>query len=364
MSRPNTDDFLSLFLNDIPLMDVRAAIEVDKGSFPLSENHPLLDDEQRHNIGIRYKEAGEQEAIALGLKLFTPDIKAGRLAKWKAFCEQHPEGYLFCFRGGLRSRTTQGWLAEAGIDYPLITGGYKAMRRFLIDELEQSVADLRMINLAGPTGSGKTRVLQQINHQVDFEGLAHHRGSAFGRNKEDWQPSNIDWENAVSVEMLKHRHRNPGKPLIVEDEGRMIGRVAMPLVLQTAMAKNELLVLDETLEHRLEVTLKDYISTPWQEYKDHFADDAAEQFSNYWLGSLERIRKRLGGERYQSLKSSFEIALKELFSRDDSSGFEEGIRVLLVDYYDPMYNYQFNKRNGKVIFKGNSQEVIDWANSL
>lgn len=362
-ARPDTDDFLHIFLNDTPLMDVRAAIEVHKGSFPRSENHPLLDDEQRHNIGIRYKEAGEQEAIALGLKLFTPHIKAGRIQAWQNFCQQHPEGYLFCFRGGLRSRTTQGWLHDAGIDYPLVKGGYKAMRRYLIDELDTSIQSLRMLNVAGPTGSGKTRVLQHINHHVDFEALAHHRGSAFGRNKEDWQPTNIDWENSVSVAMLKHRHRYPGKVLFVEDEGRLIGRVAMPDGLQKAMSQNELVVLDESLEHRLNVTLEDYISTPWLEYKAHFGDQAAEQFHNYWLGSLARIRKRLGGERYQKLLVSFEAALKQLFSSDDSSGFVAGIEVLLVDYYDPMYNYQFNKRNGKVAFKGDSQSVIEWANA-
>lgn len=362
-ARPDTDDFLSLFLNDIPLMDVRAAIEVHKGSFPCSHNHPLLDDEQRHNIGIRYKEAGEQEAIALGLKLFTPEIKAGRMQAWQNFCERHPEGYLFCFRGGLRSRTTQGWLRDAGVDYPLVQGGYKAMRRFLIDQLDISINTLRMINVAGPTGSGKTRVLQHIKHHVDFEGLAHHRGSAFGRNKEDWQPTNIDWENSVSVAMLKHRHQHPDKILFVEDEGRLIGRVAMPDTLQKAMSKNELVVLDESLEHRLRVTLEDYVSTPWLQYKDYFGESAAQQFSDYWLGSLARIRKRLGGVRYQKLLASFEAALQQLFSTDDSSGFIEGIEVLLVDYYDPMYHYQFGKRNGNVVFQGDSRAVIEWANA-
>jgi tRNA 2-selenouridine synthase len=363
-SRSNTEDFLNLFLNDIPMMDVRAAIEVNKGAFPMSVNHPLLDDEQRHEIGIRYKEAGEQEAIVLGLQLFTPAIKAERLALWQTFCESNPDGYLFCFRGGLRSRTTQGWLSDAGIDYPLVTGGYKAMRRFLIDELDSSIKSLRMINICGPTGSGKTRVLQHINHMLDFEGLAHHRGSAFGRNMHDLQPTNIDWENAVSVAMLKHRYRQVGKPLFVEDEGRMIGRVVMADNLANAMTGNELALVEEALERRVAMTVEDYITIPWQEYKAEFGEQAAQKFSDYWLDSLARIQKRLGGERYKILKALFEGALKDLFSDEDCNGFAEGIEVLLSDYYDPMYNYQFSKRQGKVIFKGSADDIIEWANSF
>ena len=364
ISRINTEDFLKLFLNDIPMMDVRAAIEVGKGAFPMSVNHPLLDDEQRHEIGIRYKQAGEQEAIALGLKLFTPDIKAERMASWQAFCESNPRGYLFCFRGGLRSRTTQGWLADAGIDYPLVTGGYKAMRRFLIDQLDENIESLRLINICGPTGSGKTRVLQHINNMLDFEGLAQHRGSAFGRNMHDTQPTNIDWENAVSVAMLKHRHRQAGKPLFVEDEGRLIGRVVMPDNLANSMTRNELAVLEEPLESRVAMTVEDYIAIPWQAYKAEFGEQAAQKFSDYWLGSLARIQKRLGGERYKILKQRFDGALKNLFSDDDCTDFAEGIEVLLSDYYDPMYNYQFSKRQGKVIFKGSSIDIIEWANSF
>lgn len=363
-NNPNCSaDYLNLFLNDIPMMDVRAAIEVKKGAFPMSENRPLLNDEQRHEIGIRYKEAGEDEAIALGLKLCTPEIRAERMQSWQNFCEMHPNGYLYCFRGGLRSRTTQAWLLEGGIDYPLVTGGYKAMRRFLIDEFEKNIQALRLVNLAGPTGSGKTRVLQNIRHNVDFEGLAHHRGSAFGRNKTDWQPTTIDWENAVSIAFLKHRHNFESQPLFVEDEGRMIGRVAMPDSLQAAMAKNELVVLDESLEHRLKITLEDYVSSPWVEYKNYYGATAEQEFSAYLLGSLERIRRRLGGERYATLLKSFEQALQKLFATDDSTGFVAGIETLLVDYYDPMYNYQLSKRDGKIIFRGNSADIIEWANS-
>ncbi|HAP53946.1 MAG TPA: tRNA 2-selenouridine(34) synthase MnmH, partial [Marinobacter adhaerens] len=138
-SRPNTDDYLSLFLNDVPLMDVRAPVEFSRGSFPNTENAPLMNDEERHRVGICYKEKGQDKAIELGHQLVSGDIKAQRIEAWKRFVARHPNGYLFCFRGGLRSRLTQQWIREAGIDYPLVKGGYKALRRFLIDSLEAQI---------------------------------------------------------------------------------------------------------------------------------------------------------------------------------------------------------------------------------
>ncbi|MBD1577414.1 tRNA 2-selenouridine(34) synthase MnmH [Vibrio sp. S11_S32] len=361
--RPNSKDFLNIFLNDIPLMDVRAAIEVDKGAFPQSINRPLLDDAQRHEIGICYKEAGEEEAILLGLKLATPEIRAQRLADWKAFCTDNPNGYLYCFRGGLRSHTTQAWLKESGVDYPLIDGGYKAMRRFLMDQLDDNIESLRLINICGPTGSGKTRVLQHIHHQVDFEGLAQHRGSAFGRNADDFQPSSIDWENAVSIVMLKHRHRHAKQPLFVEDEGRLIGRIVMPENLCRAMTSNELAILEEPIEKRIAMTVEDYVTQPWQDYQQRFGPDAEQHFSDFVLGSLTRIKKRLGGDRFNALHTSLTQALDVLFRTGEHLAFDAPVKTLLADYYDPMYHYQFGKRQGKVIFQGNSEAMIEWANA-
>lgn len=361
--RADSDDYLQLFLNDTPLMDVRAPVEVHRGSFPSSVNSPLLDDEQRRLIGIRYKEEGEAQAIALGLELASPEIRAQRYQAWKEFCLQHPDGYLFCFRGGLRSRTTKQWLAEQGVNYPLVKGGYKAMRRFLLDQLEQNLSAVHCMSIAGPTGSGKTRVLKKIEHHIDFEGLAQHRGSAFGRNPTDTQPSNIDWENAVSVAFLKHRHQFPNARLFVEDEGRLIGRVCVPVSVELMCKSNDLVVLEETLENRVNMTREDYIDLQWPVYYELFGGAAEERFGSFVLGSLDRIKKRLGGARYQVLYHSFTEALHYFFNTKNSEGFSEGIGLLLKEYYDPMYSYQFSKREGKVVFRGNRDEVVSWANA-
>ena len=153
--RDDTSDYRQLFLNDVPLMDVRAPVEFVQGAFPTATNIPLLDDQQREQIGIRYKDAGQEEAIRLGLELATPDIQKQRLEAWTSFCNKYPQGYLYCFRGGLRSRTTQQWLQQQGVEYPLVRGGYKAMRRFLIDELEQSTREVPLVCVSGLTGVGK-----------------------------------------------------------------------------------------------------------------------------------------------------------------------------------------------------------------
>ena len=131
--RPDTDDYRALFLSPVPMMDMRAPAEFVRGAFPSALSLPLMSDEERAQVGICYKRQGQAAAIELGHQLVSGELKARRLAQWAAFARQHPQGYLYCFRGGLRSHTAQRWLREARIDDPLITGGYKAMRRFLLE---------------------------------------------------------------------------------------------------------------------------------------------------------------------------------------------------------------------------------------
>ena len=355
------DNYLSIFLNDVPLMDVRAPVEFEKGAFPAATNLPLLDDHQRQAIGIRYKKAGEQEAIQLGLKLATPEIRQQRLAAWLDFCHENRDGYLYCFRGGLRSRTTQQWIREQGINYPLIQGGYKAMRRFLIDQLEISSDQLPLVIVSGLTGSGKTRVLKQISRHIDFEGIANHRGSAFGRDVLDQQPGSINWENQTSIEFLKLRHHSPGCPVFVEDEGRRIGRVSIPDNLYTVMQQAPRAILNVEIESRIRLITEDYISSTWPDYQMNFKDMAETRFSEFVLVNLARIQKRLGGDRYQLVKQCFESALREFFASGNVEPFYDGIRILLEQYYDPMYQYQLESKKPTILFEGPQQEYLEWA---
>ena len=361
--RPDTDDYLKLFLDDTPMMDVRAPVEFARGTFPSADNRPILDDAQREAIGKRYKQQGQDEAIRLGLELATPEVRAERLRAWKEWIDAHPDGYLYCFRGGLRSRTTQAWLREQGIDYPLVKGGYKAMRRFLIDELERSAETLELWILAGMTGSGKTRVLLKTRHHVDLEGLANHRGSAFGRDVDDWQPQQIDFENALSIALLRHRHRHPGTPLWLEDEGRLIGRLIVPERLLERMREAPRVYLERSLPERVRIIREDYIADNWPGYRERYGDAARDKFGEFVLGNVDRIRKRLGGERHATLREWFGIALERLFEEDDASGFDAGIQLLLEHYYDPMYRYQLKTKPRNIVFSGSEDEVLAWSES-
>jgi len=327
----------------------------------------LLDDKQREQIGIRYKNAGQEEAIRLGYELATAKMREQRIQAWTAFCTRNPSGFLYCFRGGLRSHITQQWLQEqAGIQYPLVRGGYKAMRRFLMGELQQSVKQVPLICVSGLTGVGKTRVLQTLSHNmIDFEEIANHRGSAFGKDALDQQPSNIDWENRVSIEFLKHRERFPGQPVFVEDEGRRIGRVQMPDYLFTALQKAPRAILQLDIEQRIQLINEDYIQHNWPVYQHTYGDAAEEHFTRFLLDNLARIQKRLGRGSYHQVKQCFESGLRALYRNGQvDKEFYAGIRILLEKYYDPMYNYQNKSRlnhQSPILFEGSETEFLQWA---
>tara|TARA_R110002095_G_scaffold23392_2_gene24793 strand:+ start:290 stop:1456 length:1167 start_codon:yes stop_codon:yes gene_type:complete len=362
MMKQDTLDYQKLFLENIPLMDVRAPVEFLKGAFPCSQNTPLLDNKQREMIGTHYKQQGQDAAIALGLKLATPEIREQRLSQWRRFIEAHPEGYLYCFRGGLRSRTTQAWLKEQGIDYPLIQGGYKAMRTFLLQQLEVSAAQTPFVILSGLTGSGKTRLLYKTQYQVDLEGLSNHRGSAFGGEVNGLQPMQIDWENKLSIACLQYRHRFPQAGLLLEDEGKQIGRNVMPLCFYEKMKQAPVVLLECDLDARVGIIREDYIASSWPLYQQKYAAEARQKFSSFVLDNLLKIKKRLGGVLYTKIDASFRLALEKLFATGQSDLFDEGIALLLEKYYDPMYRYQLEKKVSRVTFKGPEADVLAWVN--
>lgn len=359
--RDDTRDYLNLFLNDIPLMDVRAPVEFSKGAFPNASNLALINDDERHQIGICYKQQGQQAAIDLGNQLVSGEERERRMQAWASWWQSNPAGYLYCFRGGLRSQTTQAWLREAGIDAPLVTGGYKAMRTFLLEQLENSIATLPFEILCGRTGCAKTRVIEAQPNAVDLEGLAHHRGSAFGR-RPGGQPSQIDFENALAIAFLKKR-ADHFPTVLLEDESKLIGRCHLPFSLQDKITSQPRIIINESLAARIQVTLEDYVVGPLAEYRQHFGDeDALARLGEELLSAMDRIRRRLGGLRHQQLRQQLEEALAVQAINGDPELHREWIHTLLADYYDPMYDYMLSKREGTVIFEGTREEVSAFLN--
>ncbi len=360
---PQVSDFTTLILNDTPLIDVRAPVEFADGTVSSATNLPLINDSERHEIGLRYKNLGQDAAIDLGHELVQGETKQERVTAWEQFAQQHPEGVLFCWRGGMRSKISQQWLYEqSGIVYPRIEGGFKALRRFLIDETTAISHSQQLLMLGGRTGSGKTRFLETVQGQVDLEGLANHRGSAFGPRATP-QPNQVDFENQLAIELIKHQHAGFSH-LILEDEGRNVGARMVPEPLFEQMRAAPLILLNVPDEERISVTFQEYIDDALAEFRSLYGEDEGfEMWQQYLLTSLDKIRKRLGGQRHQQLKVVMETALQKHRDHADTQQHNEWIEALLLEYYDPMYDYQIEKKRHKVVFEGDRNAVKNYISN-
>lgn len=355
----DTDNYAELFLRDTPMIDTRAPIEFAKGAFPHSVNLPLMSDRERELVGTCYKRQGQQAAIELGHQLVNGELKQQRVGAWADFANRYPQGHIYCFRGGLRSHTSRQWLRDAGVEYPLVKGGYKAMRRFLIDLLDAEAQQRPWLILSGRTGTGKTRVIYKVAEAVDLEGLANHRGSSFGR-KVTPQPTLINFENALAIELLKLQRSTPGV-LMLEDESHLIGSLSLPLSLYTAMGQAPIAVLEEPMALRVEQVKADYVDDLAAEYIAHAGhEEGLQQYAEYMLASLGRVRKRLGGERYAVIAEQMQTALDQHLQQGNTELHRVWIEAMLSQYYDPMYDYQLSKKNQRVVFRGNQADVIEW----
>jgi tRNA 2-selenouridine synthase len=359
VDRPDSDDFRSIIRKKLPLMDVRAPIEFEKGAFNQSNNYPLMNNDERADVGLCYKQKGQAAAIVLGNELVKGQIKEIRLAQWQEFVDKNPNGYLYCFRGGLRSRTVQEWLKNSGVNYPRLTGGYKALRQFLINELEQ-LALHPLIILAGNTGSGKTPFLSHCINSIDLERAAGHRGSSFGAFVTP-QSSQINFENKLAEQYITGNF-SLDQTLILEDEGRLIGSVHLPESLRQAMALAPIVVIEESLDYRLEHIFQEYIIKMTSQYKASYGTEQGFiGFSQYLENGLFKVRKRLGTQRYGQLQNILCIAL----AHQKNGQFHhhlDWLKPLLSEYYDPMYQYQLKQKSERVVFRGNNAQCLAYIN--
>lgn len=351
--------FAELLLADTPLLDVRSPVEFQHGAFPAAVNIPLLTNSEREQVGKTYRHSGRAAAIALGYTLVAGEARTQRLHQWLDFFRQHPDAALYCYRGGLRSRITQQWLAEAGLSVPRITGGYKALRRFLMSTVSQASRCYRFLVLGGRTGSGKTHLLNRFANSIDLEGLAAHRGSAFGRRVQE-QPAQIDFENRLGVALLRQA-RFESDWLMLEDESRAIGSVSIPLDFHQCMRDAPLAVIDEPLQFRADVILQDYIRSNFLAYKAADSRTYQARFAGFLTDSLGKIQRRLGGQLYSETLARMQSAL----AMDPESAMLEAHRdwiiLLLRHYYDPMYDYQLNRKLERIVFRGDRAEFCAWA---
>ena len=350
------DDYRDILLDNRPLLDVRAPIEFKKGAFPAATNIPLLEDDERARVGTAYSQDGHDAAVALGHRLVSGNTRQERLDRWLTFAQAHPDGALYCFRGGQRSELVQTWMAEAGCDYPRVRGGYKAMRRYLIDAIERLCRESRVVLIGGRTGVGKTELLPRLPATIDLEGIARHRGSGFGRRIEP-QPGNIDFEHQLTIAWLRLEAAG-SESVVMEDESRCVGSCALPQPLWEAFGKAPLLVLEDDLESRVARIRREYVEEAAETYAAAFGEVGFQRYAEALCASLDRIRKRLGGARHQELSECMRAALTAQRDASDPTGHDEWIRHLLIDYYDPMYDYQLTGKMERVVFRGDADAVV------
>ena len=269
------------------------------------------------------------------------------MTAWRAWAATHPEGALYCWRGGLRSQIVQEWLAAGGDAPERIAGGFKALRGFCLKTLD---GDIPWVVLAGRAGADKTGILERIPRSVDLEGLANHRGSAFGKRGTP-QPPPIAFENALAVRLLQLTSEaapaefgaSARTPVAIEDESRTIGRLAVPRNVFAGMQQAPVVVVEAPREDRIEHIYRGYVAD------DAGARPRLEQ-------ALDNIERRLGGERHRAVKRE----MQQAFETGAPEGHRTWIGLLLDWYYDPMYDYQLAQKAARVAFRGARADVTEY----
>ncbi|HKJ41862.1 MAG TPA: tRNA 2-selenouridine(34) synthase MnmH [Sunxiuqinia sp.] len=304
----------------LPLIDVRSPGEYEKGHIPHTVNIPLFSNDERARVGTVYVQESRDKAMELGYHYVTPKLD------WFITESQKVAGKsavaVHCWRGGMRSHAFAEHLHDHGFqEVYVITGGYKAFRNYVLDFFEQPF-QLRV--LGGYTGSGKTlllKKLQELGEQViDLEGIAHHKGSAFGAIGEKVQPSVEQFENNLFEQFLQVDLQ---QPIWLEDESHNIGKVKIPMALFRQIREQTVF----------------FIEIPKAERAQYLVGDYASYGNDLLSSAIDHIAKRLGG---QNVKLAHEYL-------SENNHYE--VAFLALQYYDKAYNRGIEHRNPEKVHR-------------
>lgn len=355
----NGTDYCAILRAETPIIDVRAPVEFAQGAMPAAVNLPLMNDAERAAVGTCYKRQGAEAALALGHKLVSGQTRQQRIDAWLDACRRAPQGYLCCARGGQRSHISQSWIKDSGLDYPLIVGGYKALRQAAIKATEELVRH-PIVLIGGCTGNGKTPLVREQPLGIDLEGLAHHRGSSFGRTLTP-QFSQATFENHLATALLKGAYQRDKVRWVLEDEGHMIGANHLPECLRDRMAQAPIAVVEDPFDLRLERLREEYFTHMHRDFTAAFGEEKGwEEYSAYLHHGLFAIRRRLGLQRFAELTATLDEALAEQQRSGSTEAHFAWLVPLLNEYYDPMYRYQLDKKANKIVFRGTWEAVNHW----
>ncbi|NMO96515.1 tRNA 2-selenouridine(34) synthase MnmH [Paenibacillus lemnae] len=321
----------------ITLIDVRSPSEYRDSTIPGSLNIPVFNDEERAEIGTLYKQVSVEAAKERGL-----EIMSAKLPSFiRQFKEIEGDKAVFCWRGGMRSRTAATVLSLMDIHVKRIQGGIKAYRKLVVDTLAHTRMDMEAVVLHGFTGTGKTEILQQLKSEgypvLDLEKLSGHRGSIFGHIG---LPShNQKTFDAHFYESLRELSHSPY--VLLEAESKRIGKVVLPEFLMEKKEGGTAIILQLPMEQRVAQILKDY---------------HPEQHKEACIQAFQRIKERI----HTPVAAEIANCLKE-------DSFAEAVRLLLVHYYDPKYDHSarlYDENKQIVVHAQNTKEAAEHIKSI
>lgn len=319
------EEFVEL-AKEIPVVDVRSESEYKQGHFSGAFSIPLFNDEERKIVGTKYKKESPLEAMSAGLGF--AKTRLSYYAQEAAKISKNKKLLLYCWRGGMRSKSFSFVMQMCGIDTYVLEGGYKSIRN---EVLQLFTTNFKLIILGGYTGSAKTEILQKLKDKgeqvIDLEGLAHHKGSAFGWIDEEAQTSTEYFENRLWAEL---KELDINKKIWVEDESMQIGRNTIPKAFFDQMKVATVIKLNFPVKQRIEFLISKYTS-----------DDTA------LIDSIEKIKKRLGG---LDTKNAIEAVKNKNYAL---------AAELLLKYYDKAYEYGLSKREEKTVFPLELEDMFD-----
>jgi len=294
------------------IIDARSEDEHALDHLPGAVNWPSLNNEERIFVGTMYKQLGAFDAQKHGAAMVAANI-ARHIQREVLTLPKSWQPLIYCWRGGKRSGSLSLVLGQIGFKVNLIEGGYKAFRAALVEDIPKRVAPLQFKVISGPTGSGKTRLLQALIAEgaqvLDLEDLACHRSSVLGHIPGQPQPSQKHFDTLVWQAL---RSFDPTRPVFVESESRKVGNLSVPESLMLAMRESPCFELQISLEERVALLMEDY---------NFFVQDH-DLFCRR-LDALVAIRGKAVVEAWKD--------------RVTTGHIEDVVRDLLVLHYDPTY---------------------------
>jgi tRNA 2-selenouridine synthase len=338
------EEFLKL-AKQYPVLDARSPGEYTHAHIPTAHSLPLFTDEERKLVGTAYKQQSREAAIKIGLDYFGVKMKA-MVEEAESLVQSHKSGakkalnselltpnsvLVHCWRGGMRSAAVAWLLDLYGFKVYLLVGGYKAYRKWVLAQFE---IDYNFNIIGGYTGSGKTLLVHQLIKEnktvIDLEGLANHKGSAFGAIENMPQPGQEMFENLLGEALFvagcslsegtdpSTINDQRSTSIYLEDESQRIGNLQIPMPLWYTMRKAPVFFMDIPFEERLDYITEEY----GKQKKDHLKE------------AILRIQKRLGG-----------LETKNALNFLEQDNYKESFRILLT-YYDKWYHKGlYNREN-------------------